>query len=249
VLTPAPAITTYTTGSRWRIEPNFTNTGAVTIDVSSLGTKAITRDGANALVGGELQSGNIYDIVYDGTQFQIVGNSYVKIPGVETIWVPAGAMQATVTNGCSALQIAELTAARPNLKVRDFDQTTSENAQFDVAFPKSWDEGTVTFQPFWTTASTNTGTVIFDLAGVAVSNDDAIDAVFGTAQSSTDSGIGTANDLHVGPESSAITIAGTPAADDIVFFNLSRDIADTHTSDARLIGVKLFFTTNSANDG
>jgi hypothetical protein len=51
--------------------------------------------------------------------------------------------------------------------------------------------------------------------------------------------------------SSAMTIAGSPADDDICFFQLYRDAADgsdTFTGDARLLGIKLFFTTDAAND-
>jgi len=52
-------------------------------------------------------------------------------------------------------------------------------------------------------------------------------------------------------ESSAITIAGTPADDDICFFQLYRDAADgsdDFTGDARVLGIKLFYTTDAAND-
>ena len=52
-----------------------------------------------------------------------------------------------------------------------------------------------------------------------------------------------------GAESGAVTIAGSPAAADMCFFQINRDIsADTQTGDARLLGVKLLFTTDAAND-
>jgi len=178
------------------------------------------------------------------------GSSAVKIAGKETIWVPAVAMYPNTTNGAEAAQV-ELTAGQPELKCLDFDASTDEFAQFAVAFPKSWNEGTVTFQAFFTSAGTNTGNAIFTLAGVAVSDNDAIDAAFGTAVSVTKAHSGTANDLDVSSESSAITIAGTPAAGDEVFFQVSRDAnngSDTLTGDARFLGIKLFFTTDAAND-
>ena len=52
--------------------------------------------------------------------------------------------------------------------------------------------------------------------------------------------------------SSAMTIAGSPADDDITFFQLYRDAADgsdSFTGEARVLGIKLFFTTDEANDG
>ena len=60
-----------------------------------------------------------------------------------------------------------------------------------------------------------------------------------------------ANDCHIGPESSALTIAGTPAEGDLVYFQITRKVADagdTLAADAKLIGVRLYFTTNAGND-
>jgi len=159
-------------------------------------------------------------------------------------------MYANTTNGASPEQI-ELTAGQPELKCLDFDASTDEFAQFAVSFPKSWNEGTVTYQVYFTSAGTNTGNAIFTLAGVAISDNDAIDAAFGTAVSVTKAHSGTANDLDVSSESSAITIAGTPAAGDEAFFQISRDAdngRDTLTGDARLLGIRFFFTTDAAND-
>tara|TARA_S200002703_G_scaffold67000_1_gene58156 strand:- start:646 stop:1854 length:1209 start_codon:yes stop_codon:yes gene_type:complete len=185
-----------------------------------------------------------------GTGVLKSGSSAVKIAGKETIWVPSVAMYPNTTNPAEAAQV-ELTAGQPELKVLDFDASTDEFAQFAVSFPKSWNEGTVTYQAYFTSAGTNTGNCIWTLAGVAVSDNDAIDAAFGTAVSVTKAHSGTANDLDVSSESSAITIAGTPAAGDEVFFQISRDAnngSDTLTGDARLLGIRFFFTTDAAND-
>ena len=60
---------------------------------------------------------------------------------------------------------------------------------------------------------------------------------------------GTTNDLMVNAVSGAVTIGGTPAEGDQVFFQINRDIsADTQSADIRLVGVKIFFTTNAEND-
>ena len=73
----------------------------------------------------------------------------------------------------------------PELKVLDFDDGSDEYAQFTVAFPKSWNEGTVTFQPFWTISATGTNTVAWQLAGVGFGNSDDINTAFGTAVATT----------------------------------------------------------------
>ena len=53
----------------------------------------------------------------------------------------------------------------------------------------------------------------------------------------------------VSVESGNVTIAGSPEAADCCFFQINRDVSADHQSgDARLLGVKLFFTTDAAND-
>mgnify|MGYP003652946511 CR=1 FL=1 len=178
------------------------------------------------------------------------GTAAVKIAGTETIFIPAQAMFGTTTNGADA-QAVETTATRPELKVLDFDPGTAEYAQFSIAMPKSWNLGTVTFQAFWTPSTTNTGNCIFGLQGVSCTEGDTADVVFGTAAEVTDAGIGTVEDVQMTAVSGAVTIAGSPADDDYTFFQVYRDAADgsdTFTGDARLMGIKLFYTTDAAND-
>ena len=177
------------------------------------------------------------------------GSAAVKIAGKETIWVPASAMYPNTTNGCADLEQVELSNG-PEIKTLDFDKDSDEFAQFAVAFPKSWNEGTVTFQAYFTADSTNTGTVSWGLSGVAIADNDSINTAFGTQVAPTAKAhSGTANDLDVTAESGAVTIAGSPSTDEEVFFQISRDVSeDSLTADAKLLGVKLFFTTDAAND-
>jgi len=172
----------------------------------------------------------------------------VKIAGKETIWVPAVAMYPNTTNGAEAAQV-ELSNG-PEIKVLDFDKDSDEFAQFAVAFPKSWNAGTVTFQAFFTATSTNTGTTAWGLSGVALADNGDLNTAFGTQVVATAKAhSGTSNDLDVAAESGAVTIAGSPGADEYVFFQISRDVsADDLNADARLLGIKLFFTTSAAND-
>ena len=173
----------------------------------------------------------------------------IKIAGKETIWVPATAMYPNTTSGCADLAQTELSNG-PELKSLDFDKDSDEFAQFAVAFPKSWNAGTVTFQAFFTANSTNTGTTAWGLSGVALADNGDLNTAFGTQVVATAKAMsGTANDLAVAAESGAVTIAGSPGADEYVFFQISRDVsADSLTADAKLLGIKLFFTTSAAND-
>jgi hypothetical protein len=174
-----------------------------------------------------------------------------QIVGKQQLWIPASAMIARNTNG-AAVGLSELTTNKVMLSTLDFDPSTVEYAQFQVAMPKSWNEGTVTFQPIWSHGATTTNfKVSWGLQGMALSNDDPMDAAFGTAQYSNDTG-GTTDDIYIGDESAAVTIGGTPAAQDVVVFQVLRKADDgtndTLAIDAKLIGVRLTITTDAGSD-
>mgnify|MGYP003132608094 FL=1 len=212
-----------------------TNSGTITITDGANGNITLSPNGT-----GEVQAVDQAD-----------ATAAVKIAGKETMWIPATAFYLPTTNPADAASV-ETTAIRPELKVLDFDASTAQYAQFAIAMPKSWNLGTVSYQVFWSPSSTNTGNCIFGLQGVSCSEGDTADVAFGTAQEVTDAGIGTVEDVQMSAESSAITIAGSPADDDMTFFQLYRDAADgsdSFTGEARVLGIKLFYTTDEANDG
>ncbi|MBF0142710.1 MAG: tail fiber domain-containing protein [Magnetococcales bacterium] len=66
-----PVITAYVTGQAFRFKAANTNTTAATLAVSGLAAKAIQKNGA-ALVAGDITVGDVVEVVYDGTQFQLV---------------------------------------------------------------------------------------------------------------------------------------------------------------------------------
>ena len=72
-LTTSLSLAAYVAGQSFDIKASFGNTGAATINVDTLGAKALTKNGTTALAFGDIVSGNIYRISYDGTQFQIIG--------------------------------------------------------------------------------------------------------------------------------------------------------------------------------
>jgi len=189
------------------------------------------------------------NLIPKGTGILQGAGAALKIAGKETMWVPASAMYATTTNPAAAAQV-ETTALRPDMKVFDFAAAADDFVQFSVAFPKSWNEGTVTYQVFWTPSTTNTGNCLWGLQGVSVADGATIDVAFDAAVIVTDAGIGTVEDQQVSPVSSAVTVKSA-AADTQTYFQFSRDAdvgGDTFTGVARLLGIKIFFTTDAAND-
>ena len=180
-----------------------------------------------------------------------VNSAVIKTAGTETIYVPASAMYPNTTNGCAALAQVELAndGSRPELKVLDFDKDSDEFAQFTVAFPKSWNGGTVTFRAFWIGIAATTG-IAGGLQALSVGDNAEADAAFGSAVKVTDDSQGDATEVLVTSTSSAITISG--AGDDkMTFFQIFRDVSDANddmAGDARLVGIQLFFTTDATND-
>ena len=151
---------------------------------------------------------------------------------------------ARTTNG-AASGTSETTTNKVMIKTLDFDASTDEFAQFSVRMPKSWNESTITATFVWTHGSTTTNVgVVWGIQGVALSNDDAIDTAFGTAQTVTDTLIAT-NDMHVSAATSAVTIGGTLAANTPIQFTIYRDVSDAGDDlgvDARLLGVEIIYT-------
>jgi hypothetical protein len=184
----------------------------------------------------------------DSFSLTATGVSGAAVVGKQTMWVPATAMNPTVSNGCSAITAVETTSGRPDLQVLDFDKDSDEFAQFSVAFPKAWNAGTVTFQVYWAGIAA-TSDVDWMVDAVAVSNNTTIDVAYGTAVVVTDNAQGAVEELNVSAESGAVTIAGSPGDDEVVFFRIGRDVSgDAMAGDARLLGVKIFFTTDALTD-
>jgi hypothetical protein len=71
-LTPSPAIAAYAAGQRFVFIAGGNNTGAVTVNVSGKGVKDLTKDGVTALAAGDILSGALVTMQYDGTQFQLL---------------------------------------------------------------------------------------------------------------------------------------------------------------------------------
>jgi hypothetical protein len=135
--------------------------------------------------GTDVEIGDWYFATADnagGTQAS-VGTSWATIEpgGVQSMPVLAAAMTPRTTNG------PVRRAARANHDQQDhaldarLRRGDNEYAQFMFPMPKSWNESTVTAQFIWA-APGGTGNVIWGIQGVAISDDDVIDAAFGTAQ-------------------------------------------------------------------
>ena len=247
-----------------------TITGAAASTATTFGGAALNKV-ANLLNGGGSEVATVYDddiyivdpadatkrirfnadAITTGTDVvvSVKSDSAVNLGSVGTheVYIPAGAMYGTTTDG-AAYASRELATNDIMVSSFNFDTTTAEKAQFNWATPANWDAGTIRFKLYWTTTGGSSAqTIDFDLAGVAFANDDAMDSAVGTAANVSDTWIAD-DDLHVTSYSSAITIAGSPVAGELVVFQLSRDVAtDTLGVDAEVLGVLIEYSTDASN--
>jgi hypothetical protein len=157
----------------------------------------------------------------------------------KSIWVDAGAMVSRTTNGAASATEEYAT----NDIMSDhflFDKDTSESVQFRMSLPTKWNLGTIKAKFYWDAAA-GSGGVVWGIKAGAYSDLEAIDsAVFGTEIETADT-LDTIGDCHIAT-SAAITVGSSPAADDMIVFNIARKVShgsDTLTGDAKLLGVKI----------
>ena len=72
VTEPLPA--TYSPKERFLVRFTNANTGAATLNRSTLGAKSIVKADGSALVAGDIEAGGTYLLSYNGTNFQMVGD-------------------------------------------------------------------------------------------------------------------------------------------------------------------------------
>jgi hypothetical protein len=111
-----PPLEGYTAGAQYSFIAQNTNSGAVTIDIDSLGVKDVTQTGANALVAGSIVGGSMVLVEYDGTRFQLLTpNSFINpiIRGYTEIITSSGTVGASATLSIAAGTVltATLTSA------------------------------------------------------------------------------------------------------------------------------------------
>lgn len=97
VIVCSPAVTAYVAGQRFSFQALNPNTGASTLAVNALAAKAIKKNVSDALVAGDIPDNIIVEVVYDGTNFQLVsrpavlGFPYVKVSDTKAAGTEGGA--------------------------------------------------------------------------------------------------------------------------------------------------------------
>ena len=85
-ITPSPAIVAYANGQKFSFIADVGNTGGATLNVNGLGAKTILKQHDQPLVTGDIEAGQVVDVSYDGTNFQMASQiaTVVDLSGYTT---------------------------------------------------------------------------------------------------------------------------------------------------------------------
>jgi len=178
----------------------------------------------------------------DGAMRKVKTSNLPRTGCYRTVYLDAGAMVPCTTAG-AATGTKEYTTNKIEWDYFAYDSgATEERVQIKWAPPDEWDRGTIKVKFYWSSAtgSTTGDTVEWGIKAGALSDSDAIDAALGTAVTVSDALTADSGaDLQITAATAALTVGGTPAAGDLVTFEIYRntDGTDDMTEDAWLFGV------------
>lgn len=100
VLTYAAAPQGYSAGIIYRFYSHADNTGAATLNINSLGAKAILSQHGEPLTAGKIKAGKIIEVAYNGTSFELISNEVhdSKFTGTTTLANFSASGNASIAN-------------------------------------------------------------------------------------------------------------------------------------------------------
>ena len=111
-----PNFAAYTVGATVKFKADVANTGACTLNVNSLGAKAIVGSNGSALADGDIAAGAVTCVIYDGTNFQTSSNAQLIAHTANTTTAHGSTSAATANtivlrNAAGQTQVAAPSAA------------------------------------------------------------------------------------------------------------------------------------------
>ena len=158
----------------------------------------------------------------------------------DNIFIPAGAMIPSKTNGATAGTIDFTNVKRDTMA---FSNTTEQGAEFDIVMPEDWDAGTVRCKLLWTahdaTRAEQGEAVAWKIGAYSNADESVITNAPSTFVTASDN-LHNVNELHRTPTTGALTMDGTRGAGNLAHFIVRRNVsAETNPMDteALLLGV------------
>ena len=99
--TASLGMSAYVTGQRFFFVAAASNTGACTLNINSIGVKSVTKNGTTALVAGDIAINAVTQVVYDGTQFQLLNPASATVSSFSA--GSTGLTPSTTTTGAVTL--------------------------------------------------------------------------------------------------------------------------------------------------
>jgi hypothetical protein len=163
-LAASRTMTAYAQGDMFTFKAGGTNTGATTLNVDALGAKDVQFNGA-ACTGGEIVSGLMYTVVYDGTQFQLMNAASYPAIDITTLEVT----NIKAKDGTASMTIADSTGA---VTAGTLNATTLDTTNIEVTNLKAKD-GTASMSIANSTGVVTAGTLnatTVDTTNIEVTN-------------------------------------------------------------------------------
>jgi hypothetical protein len=125
----------YAAGQVFRFIVAATNTSSVTLNINSIGAKSITKNGTTALTANDILINSLVEVIYDGTQFQLVNPANTIPSGVITMWsgtiatIPASWYLCNGSNGTPDLRNKFIVGAYSDTAGVAYTTITGANTQ------------------------------------------------------------------------------------------------------------------------
>ena len=196
-------------------------------------------------------------VAYNATndEFELVAQSGGgdTVIGAQQYTIRADAIVPAVTNGCNAPTVKEFGAEALTLPICVFPEGLDTIGFITWYPPENWDAGTIKIKYYWTRNDDETTpeskTVEFEFSAFSYGNNEAIGgALTETAQAVVDTTDSTAAEgkMYESAQTSAITVAGTPADSHPVIIKVLRDdSAGTLTGDVLFLGINIEYTIDA----
>jgi hypothetical protein len=158
----SPVVVAYTAGAQYSFVAQNNNTGAVTINIDTLGAKSVTKYGTTALAANDLVAGSIALIEYDGTRFQLI-NPVPDFTDRLTTSIKTSAFAAVATNTYAVnTSAAAITATLPASPVAGDYITFTDYA-------RTFGTYNLTLAPNGNKINASTNNVVLSVSGEAAS--------------------------------------------------------------------------------